>query len=1024
MTANLKLAPSPQQPLNGQGVRRISGFKLNHKIRLGTWNVGSFRGRGTEVCEELRRRDVDVCCMQEVRWKGQGARFVGVRDRRFKLWWSGSESGNGGVGILVKEELCDKVVEVRRKSERVMAMVLIFNKELIRVISAYGPQSGRAIDEKVKFYDEMAYEWSICNKNELVFGLGDFNGHIGKNIDGFEGVHGGNGFGERNSEGRMLLEFCDEKELCIANTWYKKPDKRKITFRSGKNESEIDFILVGKTNRKYLRDVKVIPGELQHGMVVTDFIKRDVKKIIKRERIVRRKIWKLKEKDIQKKFEKRVEELVNIEASDLWSSFKDGLLKACDELCGKKIVRRNRGDTWWWNEEVSDAVTEKKKAYKELCKNRTEENMAKYRKKRNITKKVISKAMQKEAEKEIEDLHRHPNKVFKLVKIIKKDGKDVDGGKCIRSEDGKLAFSESDRRQVWKEHMEKIMNIENAWDQLTEAEVVEGPIESVTRREVAEAIQKMKPGKAAGSSEINTELIKSSGNVGITVMTELCQRILDGKGMPAEWKTSVVVPIFKGKGDVMNCGAYRGVKLLEHGMKIVERVLENRMRTLVELDKMQFGFMPGKGTTDALFIVRRMQEEYLDKSKRLYMCFVDMEKAFDRVPRRVMEWAMRKKGLPEILVRAVMSLYESAKTRVRVEWGLSEEFPVSVGVHQGSVLSPLLFAMVIDTVTENVREGSLHEILYADDVVLTDDTLEDLQARFGVWKSAFESKGMKVNIGKTRMMVSGTEGEVVKSRVDPCGVCGRRVMANSMQCEKCQRWVHGKCAKVRRVTSSMAKGFTCRNCKAILGGKVSLTEKLCDGVETAKGFCYLGDRLNASGGCASAVTARIRIGWVKFRECGEMLCGRRYSMKIKGRIYRSCIRSAMLYGSETWCLTGKEVEALKRTERAMVRAMCGAKLMEKKKTDDLMNMLGLKDTLYGLARASAVWWYGHVLRRDEDDILKKALDFKVEGKRGRGRPKKMWRKQVDDDIRKAGLKPEDAFDRKRWKERAKLLAVR
>jgi len=76
---------------------------------------------------------------------------------------------------------------------------------------------------------------------------------------------------------------------------------------------------------------------------------------------------------------------------------------------------------------------------------------------------------------------------------------------------------------------------------------------------------------------------------------ELGQCVLDGKGMPDEWKTSVVVPIFKGKEDVINCGAYRGVKLLEHGIKIVERVLERRIRALIKLDDMQFEFMPGKG---------------------------------------------------------------------------------------------------------------------------------------------------------------------------------------------------------------------------------------------------------------------------------------------------------------------------------------------------------------------------------------------------------------------------------------------
>ena len=134
--------------------------------------------------------------------------------------------------------------------------------------------------------------------------------------------------------------------------------------------------------------------------------------------------------------------------------------------------------------------------------------------------------------------------------------------------------------------------------------------------------------------------------------------MLDGKDMPEEWKTSVVIPIFKGKGVVMDCGAYRGVKLLEHAMKIVERVLENRIRELVTIDDMQFGFMLGKGTTHASFILRRMQEEFREREQKLYTCFVELEKAFDRVPRKVMEWALRKKGLAEVLVQAVMSLYE------------------------------------------------------------------------------------------------------------------------------------------------------------------------------------------------------------------------------------------------------------------------------------------------------------------------------------------------------------------------------
>ena len=120
----------------------------------------------------------------------------------------------------------------------------------------------------------------------------------------------------------------------------------------------------------------------------------------------------------------------------------------------------------------------------------------------------------------------------------------------------------------------------------------------------------------------------------------------------------------------------------------------------------------------------------------------------------------------------------------------------------------------------------------------------------------------------------------------------------------------------------MAQQFIRRRCEEIGADKEEPVEVLCDEVETVKGFCYLGHRLNASGGCETSVTARVKIGWMKFRECGELLLGGRFSLKMKGMVYRSCVRSAMLYGSETWCLRENEMITFRRTERAMVRSMC------------------------------------------------------------------------------------------------------
>ena len=93
--------------------------------------MGSLCGSKAVVYEELRKRRVDVCCIQLVRWKGQGACFVGISGQRYKFWWSGNDAGFGGVGVLVKEEISRNIMEARRKSDRVMAIVLTLGGEVM-----------------------------------------------------------------------------------------------------------------------------------------------------------------------------------------------------------------------------------------------------------------------------------------------------------------------------------------------------------------------------------------------------------------------------------------------------------------------------------------------------------------------------------------------------------------------------------------------------------------------------------------------------------------------------------------------------------------------------------------------------------------------------------------------------------------------------------------------------------------------------------------------------------------------------
>src|SRR5437867_649903 len=201
--------------------------------------------------------------------------------------------------------------------------------------------------------------------------------------------------------------------------------------------------------------------------------------------------------------------------------------------------------------------------------------------------------------------------------------------------------------------------------------------------EVSSAISKAKSDKAAGPSGVAADMLKAAGEAEVKWVTDICNEVVRSGVVPVDWRRSWMVNVYKGKGNALECGSYRGIKLLEHVLKVLERVIEARLRKTVKIDEMQFGFSPGKGTTDAIFIVRQVQEKFLGKQKELWMAFVDLEKAFDRVPHEVLWWALRHVGVEEWMVNVIKSMYDGVTTAVKRNGVESESFEVKVGVHQG-----------------------------------------------------------------------------------------------------------------------------------------------------------------------------------------------------------------------------------------------------------------------------------------------------------------------------------------------------
>ena len=135
------------------------------------------------------------------------------------------------------------------------------------------------------------------------------------------------------------------------------------------------------------------------------------------------------------------------------------------------------------------------------------------------------------------------------------------------------------------------------------------------------------------------------------------------------------------------------------------------------------------------------------------------------MPREVISWAVRKLGVEEWLVSAVMSMYSGAKTVVRTVYGNSKVFEVKVGMHQGSALSPLLFMIVMETISREFRVALQWELLCADDLAVIAETEEELIKRLNEWKGNVESKGMRVNMNKTKVMISGERQKVIQKAV-------------------------------------------------------------------------------------------------------------------------------------------------------------------------------------------------------------------------------------------------------------------
>lgn len=286
----------------------------------------------------------------------------------------------------------------------------------------------------------------------------------------------------------------------------------------------------------------------------------------------------------------------------------------------------------------------------------------------------------------------------------------------LRSADGRnLLTSKEDVLKRWAEHFNTLLNVDRSADLQSISLMTQLPLsieldEPLMRDEVVTAIRQQQNNRAAGIDLIPGELIKYGGEELHSLVWKLFVRMWERERVPDILKVSRISALYKNKGNRSDCNSYRGISLLSEPGKVFARILLNRLKDLSEkiLPETQFGFRPDRGTCEAIFSVRQLQEKSREQDRQLYLCFVDLEKAFDSVHREALWVVLGKLGCTEKFVRLLRLLHDDMQCCVAVDGEQTDFFPVTCGVKQGCVLAPTLFALYFAVVVREVLQIVSH----------------------------------------------------------------------------------------------------------------------------------------------------------------------------------------------------------------------------------------------------------------------------------------------------------------------------
>ena len=760
---------------------------------MGAWNILSLQDdcRVPALSAELARLGVAIAALSEVRRPGTGEIRVGG----YTYYWSGRADGHHtqGVAMAVADRLVPLIRDVTPVSERILRLRLVHSLGVVAIVAVYAPTGDSDISTKEAFYAELNSVVDAVPKGDTLIVLGDFNATTGSSRDNYETCIGPHGSGKRSESSTMLLDFAKGRGLRIAGSWFQRPDPWRWTWYSntGKTVKEIDHVLVDGRwslvqNCRVYRSAQFVNADHRLLIATLKLRLRTPRRATAGQ--VRLDVNRLRDPDVAQAYASKLETSLgelddSADPQTLWSGFKSCILGAADECVPKKPRRKEEGIS----EETAKTIEECRRA-------RLDGKTERYRKLRREAVRMMRGDMEARVRGLCETVESHLNTsdarpAYTAIRSLR-SSKPPARSPTVRAADGTILSEDQAVKARWAGYFEELYRADPPSRELpadaVQALVADPPVscDPPTLDEVRKALSQLKDGKAPGVCGVYAEMLKAGGEAALLSLHTLICSVWSTGVIPTDWKQGIVVPIWKGKGDVRECNNYRGVTLLSVPGKVFARVILNRVRQqlLKHQRPEQSGFTPKRSTVDRILGLRVLTERLREFDKKLLAAYIDFKKAFDSVSRDALWRLLELRGIPPHLVHLISSLYSGTEGAVKCAGTVSNPFPVDTRVRQGCVLAPSLFSACMDWIMERVVGGTecgvsfvddrFTDLDFADDAVIFAETAGALTEALEKLSEEAEPLGLRVSWTKTKIQ---DFGDLFDDAVDSLTVAGEKV---------------------------------------------------------------------------------------------------------------------------------------------------------------------------------------------------------------------------------------------------------